>query len=71
MKRFRGGLISKADKLVYHSTLGSRVMMKKKRRRINAPNLRMLELARFMVQVLVSVFYGLGVTTLYGVGATF
>ena len=26
---FRGGLVSKAHRLVYHSTLGSRVMVKK------------------------------------------
>ena len=29
-KRFRGGLVFKAHTLVYHSTLGSRVMKKKK-----------------------------------------
>ena len=28
MKRFRGGLVFKALRLVYHSTLGSRVMKK-------------------------------------------
>ena len=28
--RFRGGLVFKADRLVYHSTLGSRVIKKKK-----------------------------------------
>ena len=31
LKRFRGGLVFKAHKLLYHSTLGSRVVKKKKR----------------------------------------
>ena len=31
MKRFRGGLVFKAHRLVYHSTLGLRVMKKKKK----------------------------------------
>ena len=31
MERFRGGLVSKAHRLLYHSTLGSRVINKKKR----------------------------------------
>ena len=31
MKRFRGGLVFKAHRLVYHSTLCSRVIKKKKR----------------------------------------
>jgi len=30
VKRFRGGLVSKAHRLVYHSTLGLRVIKKKK-----------------------------------------
>jgi len=30
MKRFRGGLVVKAHRLLYHSTLGLRVMKKKK-----------------------------------------
>jgi len=30
VKRFRGGLVFKAHKLVYHSTLGLRVIKKKK-----------------------------------------
>ena len=30
MKRYRGGLVCKAHRLVYHSTLGSRVIKKKK-----------------------------------------
>jgi len=30
VQRFRGGLVFKAHKLVYHSTLGSRVIKKKK-----------------------------------------
>jgi len=31
VKRFRGGLVLKAHRLVYHSTLGSRVIKKKRR----------------------------------------
>ena len=31
VKRFRGGLLSKAQRLLYHSTLGSRVIKKKKK----------------------------------------
>ena len=30
MNRFRGGLVFKAHRLVYHSTLGSKVITKKK-----------------------------------------
>jgi len=30
VNRFRGGLVFKAHRLVYHSTLGSRVMKRKK-----------------------------------------
>ena len=30
MKRFRGGLVFKAHRLVYHSTLGWRVIKKKR-----------------------------------------
>jgi len=30
MQRFRGGLVFKAHRLVYHSTLGLRVIKKKK-----------------------------------------
>ena len=33
MKRFRGWLVFEAHRLVYHSTLGSRVIKKKKKRR--------------------------------------
>ena len=32
VERFRGGLALKAHRLVYHSTLGSRVIKKKKRK---------------------------------------
>ena len=32
MKRFRGGLVFKAQRLLYHSTLGLRVIKKKKKR---------------------------------------
>ena len=35
-KRFRGGLVFKAHSLVYHSTLGSRVIKKEERRHGNA-----------------------------------
>ena len=31
MKRFRGGLVFKAHRLLYHSTLGSKVMKKKRK----------------------------------------
>ena len=31
MKRFRGGLVCKAHRLVYHPNLGSRVIKKKRR----------------------------------------
>ena len=34
MNRFRGGLVLKAHRLVYHSTLGSRVIKKKKRSKL-------------------------------------
>ena len=33
VKRFRGGLVFKADRRVYHSSLGSRVIKKKKKKR--------------------------------------
>ena len=32
MKRFRGGLVFQAHRLLYHSTLGSRVIKKKKKK---------------------------------------
>ena len=35
MKRFRGGLLFQAHRLLYHSTLGLRVIKKKRRRRID------------------------------------
>jgi hypothetical protein len=31
VERFRGGLVFKAHRLLYHSTLGSRVIKKKKK----------------------------------------
>ena len=34
VKRFRGGLVFKACKLVYHSTLGSRVIKKKEQYKV-------------------------------------
>ena len=37
MERFRGGLVSKAHRLLYHSTLGSRVIKKKSCARRPAP----------------------------------
>jgi len=33
MKRFRGGLVVKAHRLLYHSTLGLRAIKKKRRER--------------------------------------
>jgi len=35
VNRFRGGLVFKAHRLVYHSTLGSRVIKKKKKKKKN------------------------------------
>ena len=32
VKRFRGGLVSKGHRWLYHSTLGSRVIKKKKKK---------------------------------------
>ena len=37
MKRFREGLVCKAHRLVYHSTLGSRVIKKKKQKKKYLP----------------------------------
>jgi len=37
VKRFRGGLVFNAYRLLYHSTLGLRVIKKKRRRRRHAP----------------------------------
>jgi len=34
VKRFRGGLVCKAHRLLYHSTLGSRVIKKKKKEQL-------------------------------------
>ena len=34
MKRFRGGLVFKAHRLLYHSTLGSRVIKKKRKKNL-------------------------------------
>ena len=40
MKRFRGGLVFKAHRLLYHSTLGLRVIKKKKKVRLEHCDLR-------------------------------
>jgi len=40
VKRFRGGLIFKAHRLVYHSTLGLRVIKQKKKETIQPPSER-------------------------------
>ena len=37
LKRFRGRLVFKAHRLVYHSTLGSRVIKKKRKPRVGLP----------------------------------
>jgi len=37
VKRFRGGLVFKAHRLVYHSTLGLRVIKKKKKKKKKLP----------------------------------
>ena len=42
-KRFRGGLVFKAHRWLYHSTLGSRVI-KKKRRRSSAESTRVVNI---------------------------
>jgi len=36
VQRFRGGLVFKAHRLLYHSTLGLRVMKKRRRRMVAA-----------------------------------
>jgi len=36
VQRFRGGLVFKAHRLVYHSTLGLRVIKKKKKKKTSA-----------------------------------
>ena len=41
VKRFRGRLVFKAHRLVYHSTLGSRVIKKKKKKKKKRPPLPM------------------------------
>jgi hypothetical protein len=49
VQRFRGGLVFKAHRLLYHSTLGLRVIKKKKRDgRLHAPfvDLRDVRLVR-------------------------
>ena len=38
MKRFRGGLVFKAHRWLYHSTLGSRVIKKKRKNKDPAPD---------------------------------
>ena len=35
VKRFQGGLVVKAHRLLYHSTLGSRVIKQKKKKKID------------------------------------
>ena len=40
MERFRGGLAFKAHRLVYHSTLGSRVIREEERRRVQGSGFR-------------------------------
>ena len=39
VERFRGGLVSKAHRLLYHSTLGSRVMKKKRMKKVEGRGL--------------------------------
>jgi hypothetical protein len=40
MQRFRGGLVFKAHRLLYHSTLGLRVVKKKKKTVVVQPGVR-------------------------------
>jgi len=42
VKRFRGGLVFKAHRLLYHSTLGLRVIKKKKKKTLQGEKLRSL-----------------------------
>ena len=49
MNRFRGGLVSKDHRLLYHSTLGVRVIKKKKKK-----------ISQFCVEYLVGRVYRLG-----------
>jgi len=56
LERFRGGLVFKAHRWLYHSTLGSRVIKKKKRRYLEHVRLRgedIFELARGRIEVVV------------------
>ena len=43
VKRFQAGLVSKAHSLLYHSTLGSRVIKKKKKIRVGENQSRAVE----------------------------
>ena len=43
MKQFRGGLVFKAHRLVYHSTVGSRVMMQEKKKDLGHRNFEAVE----------------------------
>ena len=43
MKRFRGGLVFEAHRLLYHSTLGSKVIQKKKKVHLQDGRLRARE----------------------------
>jgi len=43
VKRFRGGLVFKAHRPLYHSTLGSRVIQKKRRSRVLGSPLKLHE----------------------------
>ena len=54
VQRFRGGLVFKADRLYYHSTLGSTVIKKKRRIEVSAGD---VGLACFRVPLAPSVLY--------------
>ena len=41
VEHFREGLVFKADRLLYHSTLGSRVMDKKEKKRVDGTKLEL------------------------------
>jgi len=54
VKRFRGGLVFKAHRLVYHSTLGWRVIKKKKKKKRIQPLFAEIPTTLF---VLLNLFY--------------
>jgi len=66
VKRFRGGLVFKAHRLVYHPTLGSRVIKKKKGRDSGFQGFGVSGFQGFRV----SGFQGFGVSGFRGFGVS-